>query len=121
MSFETTLENLTKKADELGERLSIIEYRLGNLEGFMQAKQNYQPPAYGKTPKYPPIKTKEQCEKLGGTWNDEEKACKLPKEKEEALEAFFGGGKVGILPTSTPSVSSAEARANELLKKIIGE
>lgn len=56
--------------------------------------------------------TKEGCEKVGGKWIDEK--CQLP-EKRETTES------IAILPTSQSKKSRGERRANQLLKKIVGE
>jgi len=55
---------------------------------------------------------KEDCEKLNGVWDEENKTCKLPEKKEEVLQSL------AILPTSGPSLSSGEMRAESFRKKL---
>lgn len=91
MSFEEVLENLTNGQEEVKEAIQKIETRLTHLEGFLAGTQGYTPPAYGK-----PM-TKAECEKLGGTWDEDTEKCtltesvvvaaELPKTKEACEEA----------------------------------
>jgi len=94
-SFEDQMERIREVINEHDTRIEALEQEI--------------PKAYGP-PKYPPVKTKEKCEELGGEWDDEKKTCKLP-EKKEVTETL------GILPTSTPSIPP-DARAEVFRKKL---
>jgi hypothetical protein len=95
-SFEDQIERIREVVNEHDTRIEALEQEI--------------PKAYGP-PKYPPVKTKEKCEELGGKWDDEKKTCELPKKK-EIVE--------GILPTSRGS-SNEEARAQALIDKVLKE
>jgi len=140
MSFEDELKRIRKGVE-------TINARLTHLEGFLAGTQNYQAPSVPRpmtkaeceklkgtwdpdaekctleesvvvAAEVP--KTKEACEEAGGTWDENKKVCKLSK---EALESFRGilPSAQGVLPTRTPTISPEEAKANALIKKIIGE
>ena len=136
MSFEDELKALRKGQETINTRLSRIE-------GFLAGTQGYQAPAYprpmtksecerlggewdpdtGKCTLEESVvveaapKNKEDCEKAGGVWDDDKKVCKISR---EALQSFRAP-IVGVLPTSTPSISSDEAKANALIEKIVGK
>ena len=136
MSFEDELKRLMKGQETMNLRLSRIE-------GFLAGTQNYQAPSVprpmtkaeceklkgtwdpdtGKCTLEESVvieaapKNKEDCEKAGGVWDDDKKVCKISR---EALQSFRAP-IVGVLPTSTPSISSDEAKANALIEKIVGK
>ena len=136
MSFEDELKRLRKGQETMNLRLSRIE-------GFLVGTQGYQAPSVprpmtkaeceklkgtwdpdtGKCTLEESVviaspMTKEACEKAGGTWDDEKKTCKLP----EGTQSFRGIlPTVGVLPTSTPTLTSDEAKANAIIEKIVGK
>lgn len=95
LSYENQLDTIREVVNEHDERLEVLE------------------DALPKTPEVPELpKTKEECEKAGGTWDEEAKTCKLP-EKKEVVEG------IGILPTSG-NQGNVEARADFFRNKILG-
>ena len=119
-SFEDQQERLREFGNETREvavnAFNKIEAIEAYLKDLVEALQNNKalPPAYGPPrypAKYPKIKTKEECEKKGGTWNEETKTCKFPPKKKETTES-----QIAILPSlNQPNV---EAQAMSLAEKI---
>lgn len=64
--------------------------------------------------------TKEECEKAGGTWDEEKKTCKLPA-KPAGNESLEGLEPLGILPSSTPTPLLEDQRAREFREKLLGK
>ena len=138
MSFEDELRRIRQGQDAVNTRLDYLERFLG--------AQGYQPPTYAKpitkaecerlggkwdedtgkcelTESVVAIelpKTKEACEKAGGTWDEKKNFCKLSK---EAIESFRGilPSAQGVLPIAGVGIDPDEAKANALIKKIVGE
>lgn len=61
--------------------------------------------------------TKSECEAQGGTWDDIKEICKLPKEATES----FNLENIAILPTSQPTKTGSELRADHFRKKLLGD
>ena len=59
--------------------------------------------AYGRPTKYPPIKTKQVCERAGGEWDEQTKTCKFPKGRapEKTGEIFESSERMLIRDEST--------------------
>lgn len=91
-NYDDRLEAIRLVVNEHDQRLEVIEETIP------------------KTPELP--KTREECEKAGGKWDDEKNVCVLPPKK-EVVEG------IGILPTSnSPDV---EGRAEYFREKILGK
>ena len=119
-SFEDQQERLrefgNKTRSVVVEAFNKIEVLEAYLKELVEALQNNKalPPAYGPPrypAKYPKIKTKEECEKKGGKWDDEKNVCVFPPKKKEITES-----QLAILPSLNQG--NVEAQAKNLAEKI---
>lgn len=136
MSFDDEMRRLREAQESMNTRLD-------HLVNFLMGTQGYTPPPYAKPMTEAACKkiggtwdpdtgkctltqsvvvaavptTKEACEKAGGKWEDGK--CVMPEEATEAARGILPTG--GVLPSSTPIISSDEAKASEIIKRIKGE